>query len=447
MPPFFSIVAMTATVETSSPIAPPAAAGAWLTASALTVADQAVVSGTRFAVALIVGRTCGADDLGILALGFSLLFLVAAVQDSLILRPFVVYGNRMDGQQLRTYTGGALLQYMAVAGLAGVVLAAVAGVFTAMAKLAPLAPMVGTLAGTVPGFLLAEFCRRVSLARVRARAALLLDSAVAVVQLSALLVLAWRGLLTPALAFGVTGGVSLLGGAAWLLASRRDLCFVAAALPDALRRNWRFGRWALAGAVIALVHGYALGWFLAVRFDTEATGRLSAAQQLVNLSNPFILSIGTVLGPRAVRALLLGGSWQLRRVVGRAAALLAAVLAAFCGGLALTGDQLFGLYRVSFPGQTATLVLLALGTLAAGVGAAATEGLYALERSDVDWKSNLVGLAMVAVAAPTLIVAWDLPGAAAAMLLGLVASAVVKWFVFLGASGRNRVLAAASVKS
>src|SRR5581483_6028917 len=54
---------------------------------ALALMDQAVVSGTSFLTTVLIGRWCGASELGVYALGFSLLVSWGCVHQSLIALP------------------------------------------------------------------------------------------------------------------------------------------------------------------------------------------------------------------------------------------------------------------------------------------------------------------------------------------------------------------------
>src|ERR1051325_11854112 len=57
---------------------------------ALALADQAVVSGTSFLTSVLIGRWAGSSQLGIYAIGLSLLISVVAVQNSLISLPYTI---------------------------------------------------------------------------------------------------------------------------------------------------------------------------------------------------------------------------------------------------------------------------------------------------------------------------------------------------------------------
>src|SRR5438105_4928947 len=75
----------------------------------LAVLDQAVVSGTSFLTTILVGRWCGAEELGVYALGFSLVVTWTCVQESLIALPFTVHRHRtLEGTQ-EEYAGAVLI--------------------------------------------------------------------------------------------------------------------------------------------------------------------------------------------------------------------------------------------------------------------------------------------------------------------------------------------------
>src|SRR5947209_1727352 len=57
---------------------------------ALAMLDQAAVSGTSFLTTVLIGRWCGAGELGAYSLGFSLLVAWAGAQESLIALPYTL---------------------------------------------------------------------------------------------------------------------------------------------------------------------------------------------------------------------------------------------------------------------------------------------------------------------------------------------------------------------
>src|SRR3954471_14828370 len=65
--------------------------GHWIAA----LVDQALVSGTRFLTTIIIGRYCGAADLGTYSLAFSLLILGGCFQEAIVTTPYAVLGQRL----------------------------------------------------------------------------------------------------------------------------------------------------------------------------------------------------------------------------------------------------------------------------------------------------------------------------------------------------------------
>ena len=77
--------------------------------SMLAITDQALISGTNFVTAVIIGRRCGAETLGLFALIASAMAMTIGIQDQLITAPYVLYHNRRHGLNLQKYTGSVLL--------------------------------------------------------------------------------------------------------------------------------------------------------------------------------------------------------------------------------------------------------------------------------------------------------------------------------------------------
>ena len=73
--------------------------------------DQGVVSAARFVTNVVIGRACGKEELGLYALGFSVLLLVVCAQESLVTTPYTVFGNRLRGRRRAVRAASALLQH------------------------------------------------------------------------------------------------------------------------------------------------------------------------------------------------------------------------------------------------------------------------------------------------------------------------------------------------
>jgi hypothetical protein len=179
------------TVPTSTRIPLLAAAVAKLagSAQALAIADQIVVSGASFAATLLVGRTNSAA-LGEYSIAVSIVALVLAVQNALVLLPFTISQHRTDAEEsvdpadalaLSTLLSGTAMALCFAAALTLALLTSQSG-FTALTTM---------LAAVMPFVALREFARRYALARLRMRVVLALDVSAAVLQMASLGALAF----------------------------------------------------------------------------------------------------------------------------------------------------------------------------------------------------------------------------------------------------------------
>ena len=158
----------TPTIAAASPAATRASAcrrlvRAATSKDALAIIDQAVVSGTRFVTAVIVGRVCGPHELGDYTLGFTLYCLGACIQTGLIGFPFTVYCHHLQDDDRRSYAGSVLAHFLAFDAAVMVLLGLAAGALAAGGWRPDLAPFVAVLAVSFPAAFVVEFTRRVQL--------------------------------------------------------------------------------------------------------------------------------------------------------------------------------------------------------------------------------------------------------------------------------------------
>lgn len=72
------------------------------------ILDQGVSSGTRFLVAVIIGRMGSKEQLGLYALANTVVMFLSAMQNALILSAYTVYSPRLKGRALELYNGSSL---------------------------------------------------------------------------------------------------------------------------------------------------------------------------------------------------------------------------------------------------------------------------------------------------------------------------------------------------
>lgn len=394
-------------------------------AGVVALADQLVVSGVRFLTTLLIGRVCGAGPLGSYTLAFSLMLAMLAVQDSVILGPFVILRNRIQEAGRRTYLGSVLLGAVGVA-LIALVLFVIAALLATLSGGVALGGAVGALGVALPFILLHQLARRFAFADLDLRTALLVDVAAATVQVSGLGVLVWAGALSVPAAYGLIGLSCTLPAALWLWRRRRGFQFRWASVPADLHQNWLLGRWILASQLTSVVGVYAAGWILALRLDMTATGIYAACASIVCLTNPTILGLNNVLLPRAAMAYAEGGPSELRRVSRKVMGLLALVMGAATAVLIVLGGPILAVaYGAEFATHGGVIGILAVATLISAGGMAAEQGLLALQRSDIGFTAQLCGVGTTVAISFPLIAAFGVGGAAWAVLLGGAVTATI----------------------
>src|SRR6476660_3937841 len=82
-----------------------------LSQSLLSIIDQAIVSGTSFLSAAIIGHLTTPDELGMYYLVLSIAIVGAAIQDATVSAPYLVYCKQRHGRELEEYSGSVWIQH------------------------------------------------------------------------------------------------------------------------------------------------------------------------------------------------------------------------------------------------------------------------------------------------------------------------------------------------
>jgi O-antigen/teichoic acid export membrane protein len=295
-----------------------------------------------------------------------------------------------------------------------------------------MALVLATLASVIPLLLLREFCRRLGFAHFWTGSVCLLDSSVAIGQglsLTALVLAATLSAATAHLSAGLIAGIM---AGVWLFHYRHRFHFSAQRVTGDWWKNWQQGKWLFAGQLVGVVHAYAVLWLLALLINKEATGIFTACATVVALSNPFLIGISNFLGPYVARSHSEQGPNGVRRVVSQSLAVLGGSMLVFCLVIFFLGSSILDFFFANqFPGQQATINVMALTFLASAVGMAADHGLRALTRSDVAFATSLGGMTVTVVAALLCIPPWGVWGAACAALCGSCVSSALRLFALV----------------
>ncbi|MCA9176641.1 MAG: lipopolysaccharide biosynthesis protein [Planctomycetales bacterium] len=388
---------------------------------------QAVFAITTFVTGVVIGRCLLEEQFSLYYLAMTVVLVARNVQAELVTAPYAVFRQRRHGQDRREYAGSVVLHELALTavGVAVVLAMLAAAQFDWVPR--ALTPTLLVMLAVTPFLLVRSFLRSFSFASYRFWAAAGIDLSVGVVQIGGILIL-WRaGILSVPAAYGVMGLACLTGILVWRWTKPEKLSFVLRRFwPDWIE-NWRFSRWALASQLTGTSSPYLVPWLLELYHGSSATGVYGACFTLVGLSLHFVTALANYLTPRAADAFVRYGSFALRQLLKRCAAIVVIVIGAVCVSFGVLGDwPVTFIYGAAYAGGATTCLLLALFTLAIGISVICGNGLWAVNRPECNLTADVTTMIATIGSAFWLIPWLGKEGAAAAMLIGAGGGAAVR---------------------
>jgi O-antigen/teichoic acid export membrane protein len=297
------------------------------------------------------------------------------------------------------------------------------------------------LVPVVPLVLLRDFARRFAFAHLRMGTALVLDSFVAVVQISGIVMLLKTGRLNAVSTFVVMGIAAGIGGATALLFMKAHFSPRVTLLRSALATHWTYGRWVLAATSMTIAQGYLMHWLLAFTTGTVDTGVFAGCMTLVLVVNPLLKAIGNLLEPKAARSIVERGPQHLRRMIWHLCLVLGAVMLVYFALLLFAGGWLVSLIYTGseFTGRGHLVAVLALSVLASAMGVPVSHGLRAMDRPDLNFRAAAVSLLMTLLAGLALVPQYGMLLGAYALLFGILGGTLVRIWLFVRLSTRPQM--------
>lgn len=391
--------------------------------------NQVIVSAANFFVVILIGRYCGAEDLGTYYLAYSSLIFAIAFQQTLVSKPYTNLGSRYEAEERAVYAGHSLLMQFFLSIVFLLLLAAI-GIGIHLLSSSSLGIAFISLALFSPFMLLREFARRYLLTHLRFVQVVVLDSAVAVLQVAGMLLLAVSNNLSVPAAFAAVGLSCSVVGIVWIIQSRRQFPIRLHGLRSAALRNWRFGRWLLASELVVVARGQVIYWMVLAFMGLAATGVLSACMTVVRLANPVMFGIANACEPLLARALASDGITRLRLMIWQITLAASTVIILLCLLIYTFGVQIMNLaFRWSYGEQGSLLALLLAGTAVSTIGLAPAGALNAIGRPDMSFKIRAIGLAATVLLALFMLPAWGLVGGGIAMFVSTAFVGITRWVV------------------
>lgn len=400
----------------------------------LALADQAVVSATSLLTTILVGRFCGSEGLGYFSLALSVLLLTIGIQVSLVSTPYTIFRTRSKrGSPSSIRSGAALASATVLSVIVTTIGVGIATAFSLVESSSTVVALAWTLVFVIPCLLGREFARRFDFAHFRMGGALLLDAAVATLQISLLVFLGLQARLTSPLAVGILGLSSGLAFALWLFCRRGEFKLARPETMEIIRHDWWFGRWLVADHITCIVQMYVVYWLLLFMMGVEQTGVLTAAASIAAIANPLLQGAGNVLAPKFSAVVAQRSRYATGRLYWTATVLLAIPVLSFTAFVVVFGKQLLDLLYQDqgfSANGGAVVAILAIRLAVAIPTIAADHAVVALENTRAGAIATFVGLvATVGIAIPC-ILAWDVLGAALALLAGTVVESFALLWMF-----------------
>jgi O-antigen/teichoic acid export membrane protein len=394
----------------------------------LSLADQAVVSTAGFLTTVLIARWSGSIQLGFYAVVMSLLFSLVTCQDSLIMEPYLI--QRYYPQGTPAERAGASLVLSALYSVASTCALAIAALaFYVSGGGAEMVMMIWAIAGVAPFALLRNFARRFWFARSEFVSALVLDTAIAVFQLTWLGWLAATGRMSALCACVAVGGTYAIAAMGWLYYVRREFVIRMTYVRIVLKQTWALGKWLLAGQITAQLPGNLIYWLLLTSLGAVATGVFAACMSIVGFVNPLLQGLRNSVMPQLVLAWKNGSEPGLWQAAIHNTKVIAALTAPISLAVAVAGEPIMRvLYRGNeFAGHGHELTVLALSGFCASLGIPASIALATMERPRAIVAITTTAAGVTLALAWIFMQEWGLLGVIYGLLGGSLFGTVGRW--------------------
>ena len=390
----------------------------------LAVADQSLFSGANFIVNILLARWLSANEYGAYSLALAVFLLFSALHSAILIEPMMVFGSSKYSAGFARYLAvllnGHFLIMIPGCAILYVVALALRRFYSSQAWTAFLG-----VAFAASAILLFWLVRRVFYVLLQPSWGVLSGALYLVFLLSAVFALQRTNHLSPTSAFLAMGAAGLLASFVLLLrfVPAWRLAPAGPRLQEAAVQHWRYGRWAMASAVIGWFPGHVYYALLPAWLGLEGAAGLRALMNFVSPVLQAISALTMLLLPMLVRDRHAGGARRMNRTLLLFLTIFCAGSAIYLLGLWMFRDSIFQTFYGGKYSQYAGWPLFLTGLLPLGTCASAVLGnaLRALERPDsIFWcyAGSVIGAVAVGIPLSALM---GVTGA----LAGLLASSLI----------------------
>lgn len=363
----------------------------------LGISNQLLFGAANFVTGVIVAHAVSQGEYGLFALGTTIILLLMDVQAGLISTPQAIRTAGMNDHQAKSFTGSTLVHQLLISAFCAAIAGAVALVlFVSNIGLPGLAPMLGAIAAFAVFTLLREYLRRLCFIKGWLGRVVVMDGAITVVQLVALLLmyhLDWASATVAHVVLGVVCGCFAL---ATLVSFRSSFTLSPHRLWPDFVDNFRIGGWLVVNNLLWTTGAYAYPWLLAILHGTDATAIWAACMSVISIMHIALAGILNVLTPNIANAYAKGGAPGLRRYVFKSTFQYVGVALTLGSVPILFGETIVGLvYGPAYTGTSLIILVLACNAVLGAVTGAVGRGLMVLGHAKADFAVNVGSLVFV----------------------------------------------------
>ncbi len=392
----------------------------WLSRGALAIFDQALISGSNFALGISLARWGGPKYYGAYMTAFATFLLIANVYQALLLEPSLVLGFSLFPNRNDRYIRMLLRLHMIFA----CVFVAVAGTAVIFASWLHLED---SLASAFTGLLLAApfvllfwLARNFAYLEFSPGRAVTGSLAYCVVLGLGFIRSHATGGLTPFRAF-LCCAIAAFAASVMLLFRYRHARAAAGKEPplqEVWSRHWRLGRWGLGTVGMSWVQTNSLSVTSAYFLGLSGIGGLNALVAMLLPMIQVLFSIARTVGPRIAQIFTRHGVKATERPVIRVAIMFVALTSAYVFFLAAFHSQIFHLvYGQRFMAYSYLLPVISLQLLGVGAITTCDTGFYATQRPQAPIRIKLMMMVVTILVTTGMSWRFGLPGAALAVPL------------------------------
>ena len=382
----------------------------------------------NFFASIAIARTCSKEQFGFYVLAFSVILFFISMLNSLVTSPYIVFSPRYEYDTKAQYTGSTLVHLLFLCAFSLLVLL----IATAFLYYCISDPEVITIAWAVifavSFVIIREYARQTLFADLYVEQALILDLSVSFIYILGLYLLYTLNILSPSRAYLLLGGSCGIAVSVWIIIKRNRFCVCKGRIISDLKRNWHFGKWLFLTNLCVIASVQVYPWLLATFHGPVATAKFAVCFNVFFLINPLLLGLTNLIGPKAVRAFSKGNTLQLRNFISKVNLLWSVFMGIFVLVIFIFGESIvIFIYGSKYSGNGLLISILSLSQFMTSITFPLNQGLLAMEKSDVGFKSYLFALMCTAILGLWLARYYGPVGAAIGLLVGNTAASVFRF--------------------